>query len=544
MKDKFLDAKGLGYFWKRIVEYIKGTTPTKVSQLENDSHYMADGVTSFNGSTGAVSFSETDPTVPAWAKQSTKPSYTAVEVGALPDSTVIPEGIPAGGTTGQVLRKTSDADYAVEWHDEEGGGGEGVQSDWNQSDSTKLDYIKNKPTIPAEVTEFTVSGWGFTKNTGTYSKPSNGIPSADLSSDVQTSLGKADTAIQAHQDISGKADKATTLAGYGITDAKIASGVITLGSDTITPLTSHQDISSKADKVSSATSGNFAALDSNGNLTDSGHKHSDYLTSHQDISNYVQKSETAGLIKNDGSIDTNTYLTSAHEVPSGGNAGQILSKSSATDYDMQWVNQTITYPSAYCTTAAGTAAKKASCSLYALQTNSYVHVLIGASNTSASALTLSINSTTAKPIYINGAASSSSNYTLPAGTYIVFYDGTNYYFRTDGKMPGIGGYLESTPTIATSLPVGDLAVNTYYALSTALTGAVTVTLPSVSDTAHVASIALSFETGSGFTSLTITPPSGVTVSYYDGYSIEASKEYELNLLWNGTKWIVSYAVVE
>lgn len=43
-----------------------------------------------------------------------------------------------------------------------------------------------------------------------------------------------------------KANKATTLSGYGITDAKIANGVITLGSNTITPLTSHQDISGKS----------------------------------------------------------------------------------------------------------------------------------------------------------------------------------------------------------------------------------------------------------------------------------------------------------
>lgn len=35
-----------------------------------------------------------------------------------------------------------------------------------------------------------------------------------------------------------KADKATTLSGYGITDANINNGVITLGSNTITPLTS------------------------------------------------------------------------------------------------------------------------------------------------------------------------------------------------------------------------------------------------------------------------------------------------------------------
>lgn len=34
---------------------------------------------------------ETDPTVPLWAKKSTKPTYTADEVGALPTSTFIPE---------------------------------------------------------------------------------------------------------------------------------------------------------------------------------------------------------------------------------------------------------------------------------------------------------------------------------------------------------------------------------------------------------------------------------------------------------------------
>lgn len=37
--------------------------------------------------------SETDPTVPAWAKAATKPTYTANEVGALPDTTVIPSKI-------------------------------------------------------------------------------------------------------------------------------------------------------------------------------------------------------------------------------------------------------------------------------------------------------------------------------------------------------------------------------------------------------------------------------------------------------------------
>ena len=33
-----------------------------------------------------------------------------------------------------------------------------------------------------------------------------------------------------------------------------------------------------------------------------------YLTSHQDLTNYIQKNNTNGLIKNDGTIDTSIYL--------------------------------------------------------------------------------------------------------------------------------------------------------------------------------------------------------------------------------------------
>ena len=61
--------------------------------------------------------------------------------------------------------------------------------------------LTDKPAIPDTVTEGTVSGWGFTKNTGTYSKPAGGIPKSDLAAAVQTSLGKADTALQEHQSL-------------------------------------------------------------------------------------------------------------------------------------------------------------------------------------------------------------------------------------------------------------------------------------------------------------------------------------------------------
>ena len=77
---------------------------------------------------------------------------------------------------------------------------------------------QDKATLEADV-----AAKGFTKNTGTYSKPTGGIPKADLANDVKASLGKADTALQEHQSLaayrtaaaqdvidSGKQDKITS----------------------------------------------------------------------------------------------------------------------------------------------------------------------------------------------------------------------------------------------------------------------------------------------------------------------------------------------
>ena len=64
---------------------------------------------------------------------------------------------------------------------------------------------------------------------------------------------------------------------------------------------------------------------------------------------------------------------------------------------------------------------------------------------------MNINSTGAKPIYINGSASSTSNHTLPAGSYLVYYDGTNYYFRTDGHLQSVNGILTANAGTVTSI---------------------------------------------------------------------------------------------
>ena len=77
-------------------------------------------------------FEETDPTVPDWAKQPEKPTYTAEEVGALPDNTKIPTKTselendsgfldsPPAPKPGKILKIKSvneDGTFTCEWAD-------------------------------------------------------------------------------------------------------------------------------------------------------------------------------------------------------------------------------------------------------------------------------------------------------------------------------------------------------------------------------------------------------------------------------------------
>ena len=129
-------------------------------------------------------------------------------------------------------------------------------------------------------------------------------------------------------------------------------------------------------------------------------------------------------------------------------------------------NTTYTITSVWCNTAADVAAKvSANAKYYALRSGNIFELTIRYANTAQSALTLNINETGAKPIYLNGTASSTSNYDLPAGKYMVYYDGINYYINTDGTIPWnpvykkmtlagndvyLGGFLDA-PTLRTSL---------------------------------------------------------------------------------------------
>ena len=78
----------------------------------------------------------------------------------------------------------------------------GLQTEITSSNKLASDLVDDTNSGNKFVTTSEKQTWN-----GKYSKPSTGIPKTDLASAVQTSLGKADTALQSHQDISGKANK-------------------------------------------------------------------------------------------------------------------------------------------------------------------------------------------------------------------------------------------------------------------------------------------------------------------------------------------------
>ena len=201
-----------------------------------------------------------------------------------------------------------------------------------------------------------------------------------------------------------------------------------------------------------------------------------------------------------------------------------------------------TIPSAQCETAAATAAKVASLTYYTLTANTWVHVNMRYANSYNGAITLNINSTGAKPIYINGAASSSSNKNLPAGTYIVYYNGTNFYFRTDGnitKTVSIGSASNwsagSVPTLGTAIAADDITawttntptavtkktVVTSATFNTVVTGCTkkTVVTSASGATASYANGIATFTDGSFSTGDSVTVTTGASGSASTGDSV-------------------------
>lgn len=92
---------------------------------------------------------------------------------------------------------------------------------------------------------------------GKYEKPSGGIPKTDLSSEVQASLGKADSALQSHQSLANY---------YNKTEVDGALAGKAAASHTHSEYLTAQDINGKEDKANKVAS-NMASIDGLVNMT-------------------------------------------------------------------------------------------------------------------------------------------------------------------------------------------------------------------------------------------------------------------------------------
>ena len=141
-----------------------------------------------------------------WAKAATKPSYTPSEVGADSAGSAASALASAKAYTDQQIGALpSQAEYTLETGAADGSlvlkkdgvavGDDAVVKGW----ATLL--AKAQKGIDDAAAAAAAAQAAQSTADGKYSKPAGGIPKTDLAQAVQTSLGKADTALQSHQTV-------------------------------------------------------------------------------------------------------------------------------------------------------------------------------------------------------------------------------------------------------------------------------------------------------------------------------------------------------
>lgn len=141
-----------------------------------------------------------------WAKQASKPAYTFTEVGADKAGSAATALADAKKYTDQQIGSLpAQAEYTLETGDTDGSlvlkkdgvavGDAAVVKGW----ATLL--AKAQKGVDDAAAAAAAAQAAQSTADGKYSKPDGGIPKTDLAQAVQTSLGKADTALQSHQKV-------------------------------------------------------------------------------------------------------------------------------------------------------------------------------------------------------------------------------------------------------------------------------------------------------------------------------------------------------
>jgi hypothetical protein len=246
--------------------------PSNVSAFTNDAGYIT---------------TETDPTVPSWAKQSSKPSYAVGEISGAQETLV-------SGTNIKTINGNSvlgSGNISIQ-----GGDANVIESITFNGGSVPVDGNKNAAitytapvtsvngntgavviSVPTKVSDLTNDAGYITSYTETDPVFSASAAHSITSADIAAWNGKSDFS-GSYNDLTDKptipsAVTESTVSGWGFTKnagtitgvtmngaSKGTSGVVDLG----TVITAHQDISGKAniaDLAAVATSGSYTDLD-------------------------------------------------------------------------------------------------------------------------------------------------------------------------------------------------------------------------------------------------------------------------------------------
>ena len=276
-------------------------------------------------------------------------------------------GIPDGGTANQLLAKNSNTDYDVHWVDPASSSQE--QSDWTQNDNSKVDYIKNKPQNLVQDANYVHTDNNYTDadktivanvTTDLSGKVDKETNKSLMSSDEHTKLAGIETGAEVNVlegvqvngvdltidankkvniNISGKADKVV-----GATNGNFA--VLDSNGNLVDSTKSPSSYYLKTETYSQSEVNTLIAAISSMNIevvqtlpttdiststiylvpktvgTSTTNIYDEYINTtgtsagweligdtQIDLTNYVQKSSTSGLLKNDGTVDTTTYVS-------------------------------------------------------------------------------------------------------------------------------------------------------------------------------------------------------------------------------------------
>lgn len=121
-----------------------------------------------------------------------------------------------------------------------------------------------------------------------------------------------------------------------------------------------------------------------------------------------------------------------------------------------------------------------------------------------------------------------------------FYPMTHISAVVDSTGKSLPSIMEHKPTVVavdgSQVSTINAEIGTYYVCSSV--GTMAITLPTISDHTHVVSVLFNITTGAT-PAVTFTGGTGVAIAYSDGFALDASTEYEVNCLFNGTKWLVT-----